>query len=68
MRKGIMMGLVLLNVLLAVALFAAPARSWVSSFTLSDCCQGEGAKAYCCRQCCLLTENCDYDSDCRPGR
>ena len=68
MRKRIIMGLVLLNVLLAVALFATPARSWVASFTLSDCCHGEGSRAYCCRECCFLTKDCDYDRDCRSDR
>lgn len=67
MRKLVITGLIVLNVLLAVALFATPARTLVTRFTRADCCWGEGTKAYCCRECCWLVKNCDRDRECRPS-
>ena len=68
MRKVLIIGLVVLNVLAAVALFANPAQTRITAFTRSDCCWGEGSKAYCCRQCCWLVKNCKYDRECRANR
>ena len=65
MRKLVIAGLIVLNVLLAVALFATPAETLITRFTRTDCCWGEGAKAYCCRERCWLVKNCDRDRECR---
>lgn len=68
MRRAVIAGLIVLNVLLAVALFATPAQTLITRFTRTDCCWGEGARAYCCRECCWLVKNCDRDRECRPDQ
>ena len=56
--------LILLNLILAVVLFAEPRTGW---FGPKPCCQGEGPEAYCCYRCCWWGgDSCRIDSDCSP--
>ena len=58
------MVLILVNLLLAVALSAAPPRTTHQDVKLFSCCRGVGPEAYCCRRCCWLTKNCTTNADC----
>ena len=58
------MVLILVNLVMAAVLIAAPAGERSANW-LFDCCQGEGPNAHCCEDCCLLTHDCDRDLDCR---
>jgi len=60
--------LVALNLLLAVALAAGPARTQILPRGFRDCCKYDGAQeslGYCCPSCCWFTSNCLSDKDCQ---
>jgi len=68
MRRRIVIGLVLVNALLASALLVKPADTQMMPMGLFDCCEeeaGEGDEAYCCDSCCWWISDCDSDRDCR---
>ena len=67
MRKILIAGLVVLNGLLAVAVFATPAETQFASSKQVDCCRGVGSEAYCCRECCWFNNNCSSKQDCRSN-
>jgi len=58
------MVLILVNLVMAAVLIAAPEGSR-SRTGIFDCCKGEGPKAHCCEGCCWLTRDCEADPDCR---
>ena len=58
------MVLILVNLMMAAVLIAAPAGERSATW-FRDCCQGEGPNAYCCERCCWLTHDCEADRDCR---
>lgn len=61
------MVLILVNLVMAAVLIAAPAGESPATW-IRDCCQGEGPNAHCCKRCCWLTKNCNTDLDCqRPA-
>jgi hypothetical protein len=66
MRRKFAVGLTILNIILAVALWAIPAASQIIPRGLFDCCE-EGASddAYCCRGCCWIWSDCDENGDCK---
>lgn len=67
MRKRLIVALVLLNTLLAGGLYAAQAQVWPFAFW-EDCCVNAGTpEGYCCRQCCIFTNDCNDDEDCRDA-
>ena len=68
MRKKLIMGMAILNGLFAVALFALPANSQITTFAIFDCCfDAGGPNGYCCDNCCWFTFDCDDDEDCRDA-
>ena len=65
MRRWLILGLVLLNGLIAAALVATPADSQVVTLGVVDCCkQEQQAAPYCCDSCCWFNYNCDTHEDC----
>lgn len=64
-RTRHVVGFVILNAILAVAVMTGPAASQIlpASFFL-DCCKGRGPSAYCCDFCCLFANDCENDEDC----
>lgn len=58
------MVLILVNLVMAAVLIAAPAGERSATWFF-DCCKGEGPNAYCCKNCCWLTDDCDTDLDCQ---
>ena len=67
MRRKMIVGLLILNGLLAVLLIATPALSQIIPLGLFNCCKSEATEAggdYCCRHCCWFTNNCFFDEDC----
>ena len=69
MRKKLLKGLLVLNILLATAILAGPLLSQVLPRGLWNCCKSEVIESgeYCCMQCCWLVKNCDDDLDCVMG-
>ncbi|TFH64048.1 MAG: hypothetical protein E4G90_08880 [Gemmatimonadales bacterium] len=70
MRRKLIVGLMILNGLLAIFLVAAPALSQIMPLSLFSCCKTEATElggGYCCESCCWLTWNCRFDEDCEPG-
>lgn len=70
MRKRSIVGLIVLNLLLAAALLASPLASFpVPRSILDNCCKDtDGPLAYCCKDCCLLTgDECDVDGECQDS-
>ena len=68
MRTRLLLALLLLNALLAVALFTGSASTQVLSRGLWDCCMEDNrieSAAYCCERCCWFTWNCRADADCQ---
>ena len=57
MRSIMIVGLIVLNVVLAAAVFATAQRQPVTSLW-EDCCKDAGPGAYCCRNCCFLGSGC----------
>lgn len=61
MRKRVLFGLMVLNVILAAAILMGPVAAQVLPMSsLRDCCQG----TVCCENCCWFRSDCDLDSDC----
>ena len=63
MRKKLIIGMAILNGMLAVALFAVPANSQIIPFAIFDCCKNE----ICCDNCCWFTFDCHSTEDCRDA-
>jgi len=65
-RKTIVAGLVVLNLVLGAAQFAAPAVSQIIPLGLFDCCKTDGpdGEPFCCRDCCWITQNCISNQEC----
>ena len=64
--RAITMGLILVNLLLGAILAMPSGSRQGSALWIHDCCRGLGQDAYCCRDCCWFTSNCENDLDCRP--
>lgn len=60
MRKRVVIGLILVNVILAAAIMIGPVGAQILPMGLRDCCEN-GA---CCDGCCWLVENCNANGDC----
>ncbi len=67
MRKILIAGLVVLNIVLAFGVFATPAETRTAAAGLWPCCKGKGPDAFCCDGCCWFSWNCNSDSDCRDN-
>ena len=66
MRRKLIIGLVLLNGLIAAAMFALPAETQILPRGVFNCCKVDtGGDDFCCRSCCWLTWNCNDHDDCR---
>jgi hypothetical protein len=68
MRRSLLIALVALNLLLAVALAAGPARTQILPQGFRNCCKYDGPQeslGYCCPSCCWFTSNCRSDADCQ---
>ncbi len=68
MRRRLIIGLMILNGLMAAVLFASPAISQVIPLGLFNCCKTEGPEAYCCDSCCWFIWNCRFDEDCEGNQ
>jgi hypothetical protein len=66
MRRSVIIGLILLNGLLAAAIFAPPTISQIIPLGLVDCCKTESSEfgPYCCQDCCWFVANCVFNEDC----
>lgn len=61
MRKRVLIGLVLINVILGAAVVVGPLRAQIFPRAgLLDCCQG----STCCFNCCWFVNDCDFSGDC----
>ena len=61
-RKRHIVGFVILNAILAVAVMTGPAASQIlPGFLFRDCCKGD----YCCESCCFFVNDCTDDEDCQ---
>ena len=59
MRTILIVGLIILNVALAAAVFApTPAARPYGTSPWRDCCKSDERGAYCCRDCCLMGPGC----------
>jgi len=68
MRKKIIIGLAVMNGLIALALFAVPAKTQIIPNGIWDCCEyDQGGEGYCCQNCCWLVPDCNEHSDCRDA-
>jgi hypothetical protein len=68
MRRSLLIALVALNLLLAVALAAGPARTQILPQGILNCCKYDGSQeslGYCCFSCCWFTSNCRSHDDCQ---
>ncbi len=66
MRGKLIAGLIVLNVLLAAAIFAAPAVTQIVPMGLTNCCKFDlEPDGYCCAACCWWTWDCREDMDCQ---
>lgn len=64
-RRVLMSGLVVVNLMLAFALWAQPAATQSGPEAIFDCCETINAPgAFCCFGCCWFVENCDVNEDC----
>lgn len=64
MRKRLVIGLVMLNLLLGAALVLGPLSAQILPMSsLRDCCQSRT----CCSSCCWLVSDCDTDGDCEAN-
>jgi len=67
MRRRFVIGLVLVNALLASALLAKPADTQMMPRGLLNCCKEEAGEmdgGYCCSGCCWWISDCDTSADC----
>jgi hypothetical protein len=64
MRKRLIYGLLVLNGLLALALFTVPADAARVATGGFNCCQSSGGSDFCCHSCCWFVHDCDADGDC----
>lgn len=61
MRKPIIIGLIMLNLVLGTAIVIGPVAAQILPFSgLLDCCQDRE----CCDNCCWFVTDCDSDRDC----
>lgn len=61
MRKRIIIGLIMLNLILGTAIVIGPVAAQIlPSSGLFDCCQDRE----CCNNCCWFVTDCDSDGDC----
>ena len=68
MRKRLVIALVVVNAILATAVFAWPAVSQVIPLAIfRNCCKEAAEGPYCCEACCWFVHDCDYDDDCKPN-
>jgi len=79
MRRRFIIGLIVLNGLVAAALFVTPADSQIIPRGLFNCCKSEATEAtaatatrgpggaYCCSACCWFYRDCRRDADCEAG-
>lgn len=58
MRSILVVGLIILNVALATAIFA-PAAQTPGTELWKSCCRGAGPQTYCCQNCCFLGAGCE---------
>ncbi len=65
MRRKLIIGLVLLNGLIAPALFVKPAETQIIPLGIFHCCKGGPGERYCCASCCWFTFDCLDDEGCR---
>ncbi len=65
--RAMSMVLIVVNLLLGATLTVSWRSEGGSADWFRDCCRGTGPSAYCCLNCCMLTENCDSDSDCQES-
>ena len=66
MRRKTIIGLVLLNGLIAGVLFSYPAETQIIPLGILNCCKDDmGFHPYCCYSCCWFTFNCIDDDDCQ---
>ena len=67
-RRMLMSGLVLGNLVLALALWAQPAATQSGPDALFNCCEATtGGGEICCYRCCWIIQNCDRDEDCNDA-
>ena len=67
-RKRHIVGFVILNAILAVALMTGPAASQIlPAWIFEDCCKGTFPNAYCCDNCCFFVNDCEDDEDCEDN-
>lgn len=65
MRSYLKSVLVAANVVLAAGLAFQPAASQADPLvSFRDCCQGEGADAFCCDGCCWFVNDCEGGGAC----
>jgi hypothetical protein len=66
MRRKLIVGLAVLNGMLAVALFAVPASTQIIPLGIFNCCENAGTpEGYCCQNCCWFIPNCTNDGQCQ---
>ena len=65
MRKRLILGLVLCNILIGFVVLATPVKTQIFPRGIIDCCKVEGDEGYCCHNCCWLAWPCDSDEDCK---
>lgn len=66
MRKRLIVGGITVNIVLALGLLAWPAASQILPTSIfDDCCENGSAGPYCCDNCCLFTNDCSSDQDCK---
>jgi len=69
MRRKLVVGLIVLNGVIAGALLTTPAKTQIIPLGLFNCCKTgevESPGAYCCHACCWFIRNCSVDKDCEP--
>jgi len=68
MRRRLIIGLIVLNGLVAGALVATPATSQIIPRGLFNCCKtDDGFEPYCCSMCCWFYKNCRANIDCEAS-
>ena len=67
MRQKLMIGMVVLNGILAAANFATPVIAQILPQVFFNCCKtdGSGLEPFCCEGCCWFVYNCNISEDCR---
>lgn len=64
MHRRLIFGLIVLNVVIALVLFAAPALTQILPGAREDCCEYGAPEPYCCNDCCWFRQDCTDDDDC----